>query len=199
MTRGSYGKKGFCYGTRLHGVKNLTMFSRSVLLFPSFKDIAQIFYFVRWAKLWKCREYSLLDQLLEFYEMKKIIRHEDKCVLKPRFFLLAAKKIQELRNIWLRVPFGLSPTLAAVTFREIWHKLNFAEVWPEYTCDQLHMYIQRSPIDVDNPTYWNPIGRILTNPPRVIAQQYSPITFVSLTQGKFQHPSQKCCLILYYF
>ena len=45
----------------------------------------------------------------------------DKCVLKIRIFLPALKKIRELRNIWLRIPYGLSPTFAAVTFREIRH------------------------------------------------------------------------------
>jgi len=51
MSRVSDGMKGFCYGTRLHGVKTLTTFSPRVLLStPSLKDIAQIFYFVRWAK-----------------------------------------------------------------------------------------------------------------------------------------------------
>jgi len=39
--------------------------------------------------------------------------HEDKCVLKIRFFLPALKKIQELRNIWLQIPYGPSPNFAA--------------------------------------------------------------------------------------
>ena len=49
------------------------------------------------------------------------------CFKNP-IFLPALKKIQELRNIWLYIQCGLSPTFAAGTFRDSWHKLNFAKL-----------------------------------------------------------------------
>ena len=74
------------------------------------------------------------------------------CFKNP-IFLPALKKIQELRNIWLYIQCGLSPTFAAGTFRDSWHQQNFAEVGTEYTCDQLQVYIQHSPTDMRSPTH----------------------------------------------
>ena len=80
------------------------------------------------------------------------MQHEDERILNSDFFFPPApKKIQESRNIWLSIPYGLSTTFAAVTFREIQHKPNFAEVGTEYTCDQVHMCTQRRPTDMHNP------------------------------------------------
>lgn len=59
-------------------------------------------------------------------------------------------------------------------------KSNFEQVETEHLYVQLYAYIQGSPAEIKTPTRWNLIGRSVTAPPHVIAQQYSPTTFVSL-------------------
>jgi len=42
------------------------------------------------------------------------------------------------------------------------------------------VYVQGSLVEIQTQTHCNPLGRSMTAPPPVIAQQYSPATYVSL-------------------
>jgi len=98
MTPGSDGKKGFCLVPDYMVSRPWPCF-RSAFYFSHHHSKILRKYFtlqrgLNWPLLWKCHEYSLLDQLLKFYEMKTIIVHEDKCVLKIRFFFQRWRKFK---------------------------------------------------------------------------------------------------------
>jgi hypothetical protein len=50
--------------------------------------------------------------------------------------------------------------LRSTYFPEV--KSNFAQVTTEYTLDQIHTYLQGSPVEIQTPTYWNLIDRSMT-------------------------------------
>jgi hypothetical protein len=60
-------------------------------------------------------------------------------------------------------------------------KSNFAQVGIEYAFAKLYVYIEGIHFDIQTPTHWRMIGRSITAPPPVIAQQYSSTTFIALS------------------
>ena len=132
MTRVSDGMKGFWYGTRLHGVKTLTTFTSQ----HHHSKILRKYFTLQGGRnlplLWRWHEHSLLDQLFRFYEMKTIIMHEDKRVLKNPIF-----SFQHWRKFKSWETFGSVSRTDALRLSQ--YKWNFAEAGTEYTRDQLHI------------------------------------------------------------
>jgi len=66
-----------------------------------------------------------------------------------------------------------APSHAVVTLRMMRCQSNFAHVETECACGQLREYTHGGPDKIQTPTHCNLIGRGMTAPPSVIAQQYS--------------------------
>jgi len=92
--------------------------------------------------------------------------------------MLAGLRYSEL-NLLCTDTHGLN---ALVTLRNVRCKSSFAQVGIEYTCGQLYMYVQGSPVGI--PNYSNTMETVRPQHDRpfacVIAQQYSSATVVSL-------------------
>jgi hypothetical protein len=68
-----------------------------------------------------------------------------------------------LKQLWYYIQnicgkFRHSPKKEGVMFRKMGCKSNFAQVGIEYTCVQLYMCIQGSPVEIHNVTCWNIIS-----------------------------------------
>lgn len=77
-----------------------------------------------------------------------------------------------------------------------WCKQNLVHVRTEYTYGQLYMYTLVSRLEIQIPTRWILIGRTITNPTHVVAQQQSSNTFnfieLPVPHGKIRRPWKRC-------
>lgn len=162
MTPGSDGKKGFCLVPDYMVSRPWPCF-RSAFYFSHHHSKILRKYFtlqrgLNWPLLWKCHEYSLLDQLLKFYEMKTIIVHEDKCVLKIRFFFQRWRKFKSW-EIFGSISNVGSPRLSQPVHSETagtswilrsWNWIHMWSVASVYTT-QSNWYAQSNTLKPDRP------------------------------------------------